>query len=328
MLLLDEPTASLDPDTADWARAYLESFQHQTGATILLASHNMAEVERLCDEVVILKAGRLVDRGSAETLIARHGHATLEEVFLDIAHGDGAGAPSHGNDGSGCLTRILPPPVLLRGVMFRSNIGVAVSFLEEMWSRNLAELFASPLRPYEWAISLFCVSLTRTLIGVVPAALLAIPLYHFSIFDMGWAFVAFFMNLMIFGAATGLAVSGLVLRCGLGAESLAWAAIFAIAPISGIYYPISVLPAWIQPVAWALPSAYARRCRADGSATGRSLVRATGYIIILLIFPHPSKWPVRPCRERGGGVKSSSDLLIPLMAETLGSNVRLTGQDL
>ncbi len=77
-----------------------------------------------------------------------------------------------------------------------------------------------------------------------------------SVFDMGWAFVAFFVNLMIFGAATGLAVSGLVLRCGLGAESLAWAAIFAIAPISGIYYPISVLPDWIQPVAWALPSAY------------------------------------------------------------------------
>ena len=151
---------------------------------------------------------------------------------------------------------LLIAAVLLWDVMFRSNIGVAVSFLEEMWSRNLAQLFASPLRPYEWAISLFCVSLTRTLIGIVPAALLAIPLYHFSVFDMGWAFVAFFMNLMIFGAATGLAVSGLVLRCGLGAESLAWAAIFAIAPISGIYYPISVLPDWIQPVAWAMPSAY------------------------------------------------------------------------
>ena len=94
LLLLDEPTASLDPDTADWVRAYLESFQHQTGATILLASHNMAEVERLCDEVLILKAGRLVDRGRAETLIARHGRATLEEVFLDIARGDGFGAPS------------------------------------------------------------------------------------------------------------------------------------------------------------------------------------------------------------------------------------------
>ncbi len=94
LLLLDEPTASLDPDTADWVRAYLESFQHQTGATILLASHNMAEVERMCDEVLILKAGRLVDRGRAETLIARHGRATLEEVFLDIARGDGFGAPS------------------------------------------------------------------------------------------------------------------------------------------------------------------------------------------------------------------------------------------
>ena len=75
--------------------------------------------------------------------------------------------------------------VLLWDVMFRSNIGVAVSFLEEMWSRNLAQLFASPLRPYEWALSLLFISLVRTIIGVIPAAILAIPFYSYSIFDMG-----------------------------------------------------------------------------------------------------------------------------------------------
>lgn len=151
---------------------------------------------------------------------------------------------------------VLIAAVLLWDIMFRSNIGVSISFLEEMWSRNLGQLFASPLRPYEWALSLLTISALRTLIGVLPAALLAIPLYHYSIFDMGLPLIAFFVNLLIFGASVGLAVSGLVLLFGLGAESLAWAAIFAIAPISGIYYPIDVLPAWLQPVAFALPSAH------------------------------------------------------------------------
>lgn len=150
---------------------------------------------------------------------------------------------------------VLIAAVLLWDIMFRGNIGVAVSFLEEMWSRNLGQLFASPLRPYEWAVALMTISFIRTLIGVVPAALLAIPLYHYSIFDMGLPLLAFFANLLIFGAAIGLAVSGLVLRFGLGAESLAWVAIFAFAPISGIYYPIAVLPEWLQPIALALPSA-------------------------------------------------------------------------
>jgi len=87
LLLLDEPTASLDPDTGDWVRGYLESYREHTGATILMASHNMAEVERLCSEVMMMKAGRIVDRGSPEALIGRYGRTNLEEVFLHIARG-------------------------------------------------------------------------------------------------------------------------------------------------------------------------------------------------------------------------------------------------
>ena len=151
---------------------------------------------------------------------------------------------------------VLIAAVLLWDILFRGNIGVSISFLEEMWSRNLGQMFASPLRPYEWAIALLVISLIRTLIGVVPAALIAIPLYHYSVFDMGLPLVAFFTILLVFGAAIGLAVSALVLRYGLGAESLAWVAVFAIAPISGIYYPIATLPQWLQPVALALPSAH------------------------------------------------------------------------
>jgi ABC-2 type transport system ATP-binding protein len=85
LLLLDEPTASLDPDTGDWVRGYLEDYRGRTGATILLASHNMAEVERLCSEVMMMKEGRIVDRGSPDALIERYGRTNLEEVFLHIA---------------------------------------------------------------------------------------------------------------------------------------------------------------------------------------------------------------------------------------------------
>ncbi len=92
LLLLDEPTASLDPDTGDWVREWLERYRAETGCTILLASHNMAEVERLCDQVVVLKQGSAVDRGSPADLLARYGRDTLEEVFLDIARDRGAAA--------------------------------------------------------------------------------------------------------------------------------------------------------------------------------------------------------------------------------------------
>jgi ABC-2 type transport system ATP-binding protein len=85
VLLLDEPTASLDPDTGDLVRTWLERYRAESGCTILLASHNMAEVERLCTDVVMLKKGQVVDRGSPSDLLARYGRHDLEDVFLDIA---------------------------------------------------------------------------------------------------------------------------------------------------------------------------------------------------------------------------------------------------
>ncbi len=93
LLLLDEPTASLDPDTADWVRGRLEAFRRDRGATILLASHNMAEVERLCGRVLMLKQGRIVDDGSPAELIARYGRSNLEEVFLDVARAPAGEGP-------------------------------------------------------------------------------------------------------------------------------------------------------------------------------------------------------------------------------------------
>ncbi len=100
VILLDEPTASLDPDTADWVRSYLEAYQERRGASILLASHNMAEVERLAAMVLMMRGGRIVDRGTPSELIRRYGRHTLEQVFLDIVRETGAARPSRPERGT------------------------------------------------------------------------------------------------------------------------------------------------------------------------------------------------------------------------------------
>ncbi len=151
---------------------------------------------------------------------------------------------------------VLLAAVMLWDLLFRSQLGLSISFLEEMWARNLAQLFVTPLRPYEWVLSLLAMSVIRVLLGVIPAASLAIPLYHYSIFDMGLPLVAFYVVLTAMGWALGLAICGGILRHGMGAESLAWTVIFALAPLSCVYYPVTILPGWLQPVAWCLPSTY------------------------------------------------------------------------
>lgn len=151
---------------------------------------------------------------------------------------------------------LLIAAVLLWDVLFRGQLGVSLTFFEEMYARNLGHLFVSPLRPQELVGAMLFVSLLRTLIGVGGAALLAIPFYHYSIFEMGLPLLAFFANLLILAWSIGLLVAALVLRFGLGAENLAWALIFAIAPVSGVYYPIRVLPDWLQIVAALLPSSH------------------------------------------------------------------------
>jgi ABC-2 type transport system permease protein len=151
---------------------------------------------------------------------------------------------------------VLMAAVLLWDVLFRAHLGVSLAFFEEVYSRNLGHLFVSPLRVSELVGALLTISLLRTLIGIGGAALLAIPLFDFSIFGLGLPLLGFFANLLVMGWSVGLLVSGLVLRYGLGAESLAWVSIFALAPISGIYYPVAVLPEWLQAVAWLLPSSH------------------------------------------------------------------------
>lgn len=146
--------------------------------------------------------------------------------------------------------------VLLWDALFRGQLGFSLCFLEELYARHLGHLFVSPLRPYELVLANFVVSLVRVLIGVGGASLLAVPIFHYSLVGtLGWALIPFFAVLMLFGWSIGLIVAGLVLRLGLGAENIAWAAIFLIQPFSGVYYPVATLPESVRWIAWLLPSA-------------------------------------------------------------------------
>jgi ABC-2 type transport system permease protein len=151
---------------------------------------------------------------------------------------------------------LLIAAVLLWDVLFRGQLGVFTLFMEEMYARNMGHLFISPLKPYEMATALVLMSLLRTLASFGGSGLLAWALYHYSVFDMGLPLLAFFLNLVVFGWGLGLIVCGMLLRYGFAAESLAWGAPFALAPLCGIYYPVATLPPWLQPVAWAMPASH------------------------------------------------------------------------
>ncbi len=146
--------------------------------------------------------------------------------------------------------------VLLWDIMFRGQLGFSISFLEEMWSRNLANLMISPLKPIEFILAMTAMSLIRLFFGMVPVTLLAIGFFGFNLYGLGFALAAFFLNLILTSWSVGVFVSGVVMRNGLGAENLAWTVMFLLMPLCCVYYPVSVLPHWLQVVAWSLPPTY------------------------------------------------------------------------
>ena len=310
VLLLDEPTASLDPDTADWVRGHLEDYTREHKATVLLASHNMGEVERLCERVIIMKKGRIEDDDTPERLLARYGRETLEEVFLDVARGRaraGGGAMTDSgfefsanrvaamvrrywyllrsswprildliywptvqmlmwgflqlyvSQSSSMFARaggVFIGAVLLWDILFRGQLGFSISFLEEMYSHNLANLMMSPLRPVEFIAALMIMSIVRLLIGMIPVTAARGTLLRLQFLVARLPLIAFFINLILTSWAIGVFVAGLLLRNGLGAESMAWTIMFLFLPLTCVYYPVTVLPHWLQYVAWSLPPTY------------------------------------------------------------------------
>jgi ABC-2 type transport system permease protein len=146
--------------------------------------------------------------------------------------------------------------VLLWDILFRGQLGFSISFMEEMWARNIGNLMMSPLRPFEFISALMVMSIVRLSVGVIPVTVLAIAFFGFNLYGLGLALVAFFINLMLTSWAVGIFVTGLVLRNGLGAENLAWSIMFLFMPLTCVYYPVTTLPVWLQPVAWLLPPTY------------------------------------------------------------------------
>src|SRR5476649_2051866 len=146
--------------------------------------------------------------------------------------------------------------VLLWDILFRGQLGFSISFLEEMYARNLGNLMMSPLRPVEFIAALMIMSIVRLAIGMIPVSLLAIAFFGFNLWSFGFALAAFFVNLIMTSLAIGIFVACLLLRNGLGAESMAWTIMFLFLPLTCVYYPVTVLPDFLQYVALSLPPTY------------------------------------------------------------------------
>ena len=142
---------------------------------------------------------------------------------------------------------------ILYDFLFRSSISYNMMFLEEIWSRNFTNLFIAPIRLSEIITALTITAIFRTLLGLVPAALIAIPLFGVSVFKLGLPLIFLLITLYIFGVTLGLLVTSGLLRYGPSFENIAWASLFFLAPLGCIYYQLEILPDWLQPIAQILP---------------------------------------------------------------------------
>lgn len=198
--------------------------------------------------------------------------------------------------------------VLLWDILVRCQLGFSVAFLEDIWSRNLGHLMMSPLRPGELIAALVIVSLLKLSVAMVPVAIMADLFFGFNVLSLGFAFAAFFANLVVMSWSMSLVSTGAVLRWGLGAESIAWLVAFMLLPISCVYYPVTTLPVWLQPVSWSLPPTYVfeglraivleHRFRADLMLYALAL-NAVYFLLGLAVF----RYFLESARERGSLVQ-------------------------
>ncbi len=148
---------------------------------------------------------------------------------------------------------IILSAAILYDFLFRSSISYNMMFLEEIWSRNFTNLFIAPIKISEIIAALTFTAIFRTLIGLVPATILAIPLFGVSIFKLGIPLIFLLISLYIFGVTLGLLVTSGLTRFGPSFENIAWASLFFLAPLGCIYYPIEILPDWLQIISKLLP---------------------------------------------------------------------------
>ena len=181
--------------------------------------------------------------------------------------------------------------ILLSGLVYwpivwRSQYEITTNLLEELWSRNMVNLFATPLKLREWIAGVVSLGWLKMLVTVGFAAALAWILYVVNIFAVGWMFLPFMVLLLMTGWWVGFLVSGLIISFGTRIQTLAWAGVYALAPFSGIFYPISSLPVWAQRVAQFVPSSYVfegmRQVLLQGTWSARNLILSLGLNLIYL----------------------------------------------
>ncbi len=202
--------------------------------------------------------------------------------------------------------------MILWDVLFRSQQGIAMSFLEDVWTRNLLNIFAAPVRTTEYLAATFTVGFLRILVTLTVLAVVAKVLYAFNLLDLKIGLLVFLGNLLLFGWSLGMISTALILRWGQAAESLAWAVPFLIQPVVAVFYPVSVLPAWLQPVAWCFPATYVFEGMREVLRTGHFNWQYAGAglalnLLFLALAGGFFAWILRAARERGLLVKFAAN---------------------
>lgn len=146
--------------------------------------------------------------------------------------------------------------LILWDALFRSQQGVAIAFLEDVWTRNLLNVFVAPVRPREYVAAACVIGFLRIIVTAALLAGLAAMFFSFNLFDLGLALIPFYANLMAFGWCLGMISTACILRWGQAAESLAWAVPFLVQPFAAVFYPVEELPDWLEPLALAIPCAH------------------------------------------------------------------------
>ena len=194
--------------------------------------------------------------------------------------------------------------LILWDFFYRAQQGISISFLEEIWSKNLLNIFVSPIRPSEFLAALMAISVVKMIIAGIASALMAWLLYDFNLFVIGVSLIPFILNLLVMGWSIGIVSTSAILRFGQQAEVLAWGLGFLIQPISAVFYPVSVLPEFVQWVAMALPVSHIfegmRGVLETGAVPYHELMVATllnGVYLSLAIFLFHGT--LRVVREKG-----------------------------
>jgi len=193
-----------------------------------------------------------------------------------------------GDRGSGGVIAFLLGGLILWNIVWRAQQDISMSFLRNVWSRNLLNLFSTPLTPWEFVIATMILGLIKIIFTLLVVTSLAFLLYSFNLFNLGVALIPFFVSLIVFAWTAGLLIVGLILRFGMRVQSFAWSLIALFNPLSAVFYPISALPPSMQKIAHFLPTAHIfegmRQVLSTGTFSKEHLIWAFFFNLIYLVF--------------------------------------------